>query len=52
MGYLAWHEKPGYWGDVVRHFPHAARLLDVGCGGGRPGEHFDSYTGIWLVATR
>jgi SAM-dependent methyltransferase len=46
MGYLTWHEKPGYWGDVVRHFPPDTRLLDVGCGGAWLGEHFESYTGV------
>lgn len=46
MGYFAWHEKPGYWGDVVRHFPPDAELLDVGCGSGWLGEHFPGYTGV------
>jgi SAM-dependent methyltransferase len=50
MAYLAWHEKPGYWGDVVRHFPRDSRLLDVGCGGAWLGEHFDRYTGIDVSA--
>jgi SAM-dependent methyltransferase len=46
MGYLARHEKPGYWGDVVRHFPADMRLLDVGCGSAWLGDHFERYTGI------
>jgi SAM-dependent methyltransferase len=46
VGYFAWHEKPGYWGDVVRHFPSDTRLLDIGCGSAWLGEHFDDYTGI------
>jgi SAM-dependent methyltransferase len=46
MGYFTWHEKPGYWGDVVRHFPPETRLLDVGCGGAWLAEHFEHYTGI------
>ena len=46
MGYFAWHEQPGYWGDVVRHFPAAARVLDVGCGSAWLGAHFADYTGI------
>jgi SAM-dependent methyltransferase len=50
MGYLTWHEKPGYWGDVVRHFPPETRLLDVGCGGAWLGEHFESYTGVDVSA--
>jgi SAM-dependent methyltransferase len=46
MGYVDWHEEPGYWRDVTRHFPKDARLLDVGCGGAWIGDHFDDYTGI------
>jgi SAM-dependent methyltransferase len=48
VGYFAWHEKPGYWGDVVRHFPTDARLLDIGCGSAWLGDHFEKYTGIDL----
>jgi len=50
MGYLTWHEKPGYWGDVVRHFPPETRLLDVGCGGAWLGDHFERYTGVDVSA--
>jgi SAM-dependent methyltransferase len=50
MGYLGWHEKPGYWGDIVRHFPPDTRLLDVGCGGAWLGEHFEGYTGVDVSA--
>jgi predicted TPR repeat methyltransferase len=50
VGYLRWHEKPGYWGDVVRHFPPETRLLDVGCGGAWLGEHFERYTGVDVSA--
>jgi SAM-dependent methyltransferase len=46
VSYLAWHEQPGYWRDVARHFPEDARLLDVGCGGAWLGDHFGDYTGI------
>ena len=46
MSYHAWHEEPGYWRDVTRHFPSDARLLDVGCGGAWLGDHFENYTGI------
>jgi SAM-dependent methyltransferase len=46
MGYLAWHNKPGYWADVTRHFPSGTRLLDVGCGSAWLGDHFEHYTGI------
>ena len=50
MAYLSWHEKPGYWGDVVRHFPPNTRLLDVGCGGAWLGDHFERYTGVEVSA--
>jgi SAM-dependent methyltransferase len=46
MGYFEWHDKPGYWNDVVRHFPSETRLLDVGSGSAWLGEHFADYTGI------
>lgn len=46
MGYFDWHGKPGYWADVVHHFPADARLLDVGCGGAWLAEHFDDYAGV------
>ncbi len=46
VGYFAWHEQPGYYRDVTRHFDRGASLLDVGCGSGWLGEHFEHYTGI------
>ena len=46
MGYFAWHQQPGYWRDVTRHFPPDVRLLDVGCGDAWLGEHFANYTGV------
>ncbi len=46
MSYFEWHEQPGYWRDVTRHFSPQARLLDVGCGTGWLGGHFDHYTGV------
>jgi SAM-dependent methyltransferase len=46
MGYFDWHEEPGYFGDVTRHFSGSARLLDVGCGTGWLARHFADYTGI------
>jgi SAM-dependent methyltransferase len=46
MGYFEWHEQPGYWRDVTRHFPAGTRLLDVGCGSAWLGDHFEHYTGI------
>jgi SAM-dependent methyltransferase len=44
--YFDWHEAPGYWADVTRHFDKATELLDIGCGTGWLAEHFASYTGI------
>lgn len=46
MGYFDWHEQPGYFRDVTRHFDPSARLLDVGCGTGWLAEHFRDYTGV------
>jgi SAM-dependent methyltransferase len=46
MGYFEWHEQPGYFRDVTRHFPPTAKMLDVGCGTGWLADHFTSYTGI------
>jgi SAM-dependent methyltransferase len=46
MGYFGWHEQPGYWRDVTRHFDPRARMLDVGCGSAWLAEHFGDYTGI------
>ena len=46
MGYFDWHEQPGYYRDVTRHFERSAELLDVGCGTGWLADHFDHYTGI------
>jgi SAM-dependent methyltransferase len=46
MGYFDWHEQPGYFRDVTRHFPPDARLLDVGCGTGWLADHFADYTGL------
>jgi SAM-dependent methyltransferase len=50
MGYLNWHEEPGYWGDVTRHFDTGTRLLDVGCGSAWLGHHFEHYTGVDVSA--
>jgi SAM-dependent methyltransferase len=46
VSYFDWHEQPGYWADVTRHFASSTRLLDIGCGTGWLAEHFSSYTGI------
>ena len=46
MGYFDWHEEPGYYRDVTRHFAPTAKLLDVGCGTGWLADHFARYTGI------
>lgn len=46
MGYFDWHEQPGYFRDVTRHFPPDTRLLDVGCGTGWIADHFADYSGL------
>jgi SAM-dependent methyltransferase len=46
MNYFEWHDKPGYWRDVTRHFSPDTRLLDVGCGTAWLADHFADYTGI------
>jgi SAM-dependent methyltransferase len=46
MGYFEWHEQPGYWRDVTRHFASDSALLDVGCGSAWLAEHFAHYTGV------
>lgn len=46
MGYFEWHEQPGYFRDITRHFTPDANLLDLGCGIGWLAEHFPNYTGL------
>jgi SAM-dependent methyltransferase len=46
MGYFDWHEQPGYFRDVTRHFGPATKLLDVGCGSAWLAEHYVDYTGV------
>jgi SAM-dependent methyltransferase len=46
VSYFDWHERPGYWADVTRHFAPESRLLDVGCGTGWLADQFPAYTGI------
>lgn len=46
VSYFDWHERPGYWADITRHFPPDAQVLDIGCGTGWLAEHFPNYTGI------
>jgi SAM-dependent methyltransferase len=46
VGYFDWHEQPGYFRDVTRHFDADSELLDIGCGTGWLAEHFGHYTGI------
>jgi SAM-dependent methyltransferase len=46
VSYFDWHERPGYWRDVTRHFDPDCRLLDIGCGTGWLADFFDRYTGL------
>jgi SAM-dependent methyltransferase len=46
LPYADWHQQPGYWGDLTRHFSPGARLLDIGCGSGWLAAHFSEYTGV------
>jgi len=46
MAYFDWHEQPGYFRDITRHFDPDAPLLDVGCGSGWLAAHFTDWTGI------
>jgi SAM-dependent methyltransferase len=46
MAYFDWHEQPGYFRDITRHFPRSAQMLDVGCGTGWLAEHFPNWTGL------
>lgn len=46
MGYFEWHEQPGYYRDITRHFPADTTLLDVGSGTGWLADHFPNYTGL------
>jgi SAM-dependent methyltransferase len=46
MGYFTWHEEPGYWRDVTRHFSSDDHVLDLGCGSAWLGRHFPRYTGV------
>src|SRR5947209_20554971 len=50
MGYFDWHEQPGYYRDITRHFDPDAELLDVGCGTGWLADHFGQYTGVDVSA--
>jgi SAM-dependent methyltransferase len=46
VNYFKWHEEPGYWRDVTRHFDPTLSVLDIGCGTAWLARHFDNYTGI------
>jgi SAM-dependent methyltransferase len=46
VSYFEWHQEPGYWRDVTRHFQPHDSLLDIGCGTAWLARHFQNYTGI------
>lgn len=46
VGYVDWHEQPGYYRDITRHFSPDAEVLDIGCGSGWLADHFEHYTGV------
>jgi SAM-dependent methyltransferase len=46
LSYLSWHDEPGYWRDVTRHFDSRHSILDIGCGSAWLARHFPFYTGI------
>ena len=39
VGYVDWHDQPGYFRDVTRHLRADAKVLDIGCGSGWLAEH-------------
>jgi SAM-dependent methyltransferase len=46
VGYVDWHQEPGCYGDVTRHFGPDEAVLDIGCGTAWLAEHFSHYTGV------
>ena len=46
VSYADWHDEPGYFRDITRHFAPTANILDVGCGTAWLADHFSSYTGV------
>ena len=46
MSYFDWHDEPGYYRDVTRHFSPESAILDVGCGSAWLADHFSDYTGV------
>jgi SAM-dependent methyltransferase len=44
--YHDWHGRPGYYGDITRHFDRTMRILDVGCGTAWLGHEFPDYVGV------
>ena len=50
MGYVDWHQEPGCYGDVTRHFEADENVLDIGCGTAWLAGHFSRYTGVDSLA--
>jgi SAM-dependent methyltransferase len=46
VSYADWHDEPGYFRDITRHFVPTDNILDVGCGTAWLADHFRSHTGV------
>jgi SAM-dependent methyltransferase len=46
VGYFDWHEQPGYYRDVTRHFPPTRSCSTSAAAPPGSLEHFPHYTGI------
>ena len=45
-GYFDWHQRPGNYGDITRHFTAQDEILDLGCGTGWLADFLPRYTGL------